>query len=128
MSWTTASRLPRMRLTSVDLPTFGRPTTASTGTGPVVPSPPASKASADAQPEVWSSLIGSRPGGVGALAGERHDLLDDVVERQLGRVDDDGVGGGGQRRSGAGRVVPVAAQQIGLDGRDVSLLADGRLC
>src|SRR5664280_3527868 len=31
MFWTTASRRPRMRLTSVDLPTFGRPTTASTG-------------------------------------------------------------------------------------------------
>ena len=33
-SSTTASRRPRMRLTSVDLPTLGRPTTASTGTGP----------------------------------------------------------------------------------------------
>src|SRR6185312_16163319 len=30
-SCTTASRRPRMRLTSVDLPTLGRPTTASTG-------------------------------------------------------------------------------------------------
>ena len=30
-SSTTACRLPRMRLTSVDLPTLGRPTTASTG-------------------------------------------------------------------------------------------------
>ena len=33
-SWTIASRRPTMRLTSVDLPTFGRPTTATTGFGP----------------------------------------------------------------------------------------------
>ncbi len=33
-SSTTASRRPMIRLTSVDLPTLGRPTTASTGTGP----------------------------------------------------------------------------------------------
>ena len=31
VSSTTASRRPRMRLTSADLPTFGRPTIASTG-------------------------------------------------------------------------------------------------
>src|SRR5512144_2347101 len=35
-SSTTASRRPRIRLTSVDLPTLGRPTTANTGSGPVV--------------------------------------------------------------------------------------------
>jgi len=34
MSCTTASRRPKMRLTSVDLPTFGRPTIATTGAGP----------------------------------------------------------------------------------------------
>ena len=34
-SSTTASRRPMIRLTSVDLPTLGRPTTARTGTGPV---------------------------------------------------------------------------------------------
>ena len=33
-SSTTASRRPMIRLTSVDLPTLGRPTTARTGTGP----------------------------------------------------------------------------------------------
>src|SRR3954447_16437349 len=35
VSSTTASRRPMMRLTSVDLPTFGRPTIASTGSGPL---------------------------------------------------------------------------------------------
>src|ERR1019366_2044418 len=34
-SSTTASRRPRIRLTSVDLPTLGRPMIATTGTGPV---------------------------------------------------------------------------------------------
>ena len=34
MSSTTAWRRPMMRLTRVDLPTLGRPTTATTGTGP----------------------------------------------------------------------------------------------
>ena len=42
-SSTTASRRPMIRLTSVDLPTLGRPTTASTGTGPALsPSSPPS--------------------------------------------------------------------------------------
>src|SRR3954453_14575072 len=36
MSCTTASRRPMIRLTSVDLPTLGRPTTARTGTAPDV--------------------------------------------------------------------------------------------
>ena len=35
MSCTTAARRPRMRLTSVDLPTLGRPTMATTGSGPL---------------------------------------------------------------------------------------------
>jgi hypothetical protein len=35
-SWTTAARRPRNRLTSVDLPTLGRPTIATTGSGPVL--------------------------------------------------------------------------------------------
>ena len=49
MSWTTASRRPMIRLTRVDLPTFGRPTTATTGVGPPDSSSP-SPSSPSSQP------------------------------------------------------------------------------
>ncbi len=42
MSSTTASRRPRMRFTSDDLPTLGRPTMATTGTATADPSSPSS--------------------------------------------------------------------------------------
>src|SRR6202044_1340943 len=48
-SWTTASRRPRIRLTSVDLPTLGRPTTATTGGGPAASPSIGSANSADSQ-------------------------------------------------------------------------------
>src|ERR1700710_2336311 len=38
-SCTTASRRPSTRLTRVDLPTLGRPTIATTGSGPLPPGP-----------------------------------------------------------------------------------------
>ena len=71
-SSTTASRRPIIRLTRVDLPTLGRPTTASTGTGPVGSSVPEMMLSSDVMVAAaslvngWSGLplvdVSLRPG------------------------------------------------------------------
>ena len=72
MSCTTASRRPSSRLTSVDLPTFGRPTTASTGAGGTAStsSPATSGASGD-------EVVGVEPerGHRRAVVAFRHVLL-----------------------------------------------------
>ena len=65
-SCTTAARRPRMRLTSVDLPTFGRPTMATTGSGPSwsrsCPAP-AARPAARLAPARRSRLDDARPVG-----------------------------------------------------------------
>src|SRR4051812_37490367 len=71
-SWTTASRVPVRRLTSVDLPTLGKPTIATLG-----------------------SAIGLY---ALSLAGQAGDPLDHLVDGQVAGVDLDGVVGGLQRR------------------------------
>ena len=67
-SCTTASRRPRMRLTNVDLPTFGRPTTATTGGGPLPSISSATSESASSQspsstqvPSASEALIAAHP-------------------------------------------------------------------
>ena len=75
-SWTTASRRPRMRFTRVDLPTFGRPTTARTGKSTRSCSAEVSSASS-VQPPASSPVIVPPPplgsswsaAGVGASCG-----------------------------------------------------------
>src|SRR5687767_9006901 len=90
VSSTTAWRRPMMRLTRVDLPTFGRPTTATTGTGPVNASSAgtASKLTAhhrkatgpqDEQEYGWMTGRGSRDTAAGTVqhgAQAGHDLVD----------------------------------------------------
>ena len=60
-SSTTASRRPRMRLTSVDLPTFGRPTTASTGSGPASGVTASPARAGQQRAVVLGELVPSRP-------------------------------------------------------------------
>src|SRR3712207_942752 len=84
--WTTASRVPLRRLTSVDLPTFGKPTIATLGS--------------------------AMPSGLFAFARQRRDALDDLVDGEVARVDLDGVVGGLQRRVLALHVLLVAQQLV----------------
>src|SRR6187200_3315192 len=78
-SSTTASRRPMIRLTSVDLPTLGRPTTASTGTGPATSSSSAAT-SPDSKPKVSSVTV--------HRGHEVEEGLHGLLEGQVGRVDD----------------------------------------
>ena len=73
-AWTTASRPPARRLTSVDLPTLGKPTTAIRG----------QPRGAHRRPEP-------------PLAGELDDPLDDLVDGEARGVELDRVVGGAQR-------------------------------
>src|SRR3954470_7747369 len=88
-SWTTASRVPVRRLTSVDLPTLGKPTMATLG-----------------------RAIGLR---ALPLAGQVRDPLDYLVDRQVAGVDLDGVVRRHQRRVLALLVLLVAQGLVAQD-------------
>ena len=94
-----------MRLTSVDLPTLGRPTTATTGAGPV-------GLDVDVRLDAARTPITSlTPQHL--LVQQLTQLGDDLVDAQLGGVELDRVVGLAQRVDGAGRVEPVPAGQVG---------------
>src|SRR3984957_10058069 len=120
-SCTTACRAPRMRLTRVDLPTLGRPTTARIGcpVGPPARAPPASSKPESSKSASLTSPISIQPasplmsgdstlirpasvrykalipraGELAALPGQPGDLLDYLGQGQLGRVEQHRVGG-----------------------------------
>src|SRR3954469_18826738 len=141
-SSTTASRRPRIRFTRVDLPTFGRPTTATTGGGATSCSTGTSIASA-----CWNSLTGLAPRGRlagpgarlscriaigvgGVLARDAQDLLDDLVEAEAGRVELDRVRRLRERVDLTCGVEAVTAGQVGLGrgDRDAGELGAAALC
>src|SRR5215469_16324751 len=110
-SCTTAWRLPRMRFTMVDLPTFGRPTTASTGCDP---------STCQSVPSAAGSPAGERR----MLASQPRDRVDHLGQRQAGGVDEHGVLGLG----GLGGVQPVTPCLIGLGDVDRTALLGGAAC
>src|SRR5438093_8387310 len=99
VSWTTVARVAVSRLTSVDLPTFGKPTTAT------FPSSPA-----------------SIPSGVLASPDESLDAGDDVLHLEARRVDLDRIGCGLH----AGGIALVADTEVGRErvGADVGPFGD----
>src|SRR5262245_7050646 len=107
-----------MRLTSVDLPTFGRPTTASTGCGPVADS--SSYSSSPANPSAWANCSSA---DTGAFLDQSEHRLDDLVQGQRGGVHLDRVGGFDQRGRGPGGIDRIPAGQLGRGGSD----RDGRI-
>ena len=133
MSSTTASRRPMMRLTSVDLPTFGRPTTASIGTRRTrlrwSPSSPSAV-------ELPVRFVGPD-----AVAGEtflghalipvrshtiRYSSFTTSSRSQLAGVDDDRIIGRTQRRHRAGGIEPIASLHVGKHGRVIVAAALAR--
>src|SRR5262245_58165507 len=105
-----------MRLTSVDFPTFGRPTTVSTGSGAASLSSTSSSVSSWA----WTESSASS-GDTGPLFHYPEDQLDDLIERVRRRVKLVRVGGSSQRRDRSRRIEPVASAYLGMgqvDGGD----------
>ena len=107
-SCTMASRRPRMRLTSVDLPTLGRPITATTPTTasgtdpdaaapatPTIASPAADSPAADATPAMASGVVPDMAAPVSSGGG--------LVMGRLGRLAGPGRGWGPPPPAGAGR-------------------------
>src|SRR5919107_1622288 len=131
VSWTTAARRPRKRLTSVDLPTLGRPTIATTGSGPVCSlMRPPRRRSSNARAALLCPCVSSRarsrarPDGA---EGQLDDPVDDALAVEVGAVDDDGVLGRAQRAVGAAAVVLVAAAQVGGELGDLVRRAEAQL-
>src|SRR3954468_1739712 len=113
-SCTTAARRPRNRLTRVDLPTFGRPTMATTGSGPEVALAPAAPSLTRTHPP------DRRPGQLDDAGHHRAAV-------QVGAVDHHGVLRRAERAVGAAAVVLVAAPQVGGQCGDLVRIPDPEL-
>ena len=98
-----------IRLTSVDLPTLGRPTTATTGCGPARRPRRSTSGSPQLALRIRRRVMPTLTVAVEQLT----QLRDDLVDAQLGGVQHDGVGGLAQRVGRAGRVEPVPPGQVG---------------
>src|SRR2546423_4745583 len=134
MSSTTAWRRPMIRLTSVDFPTFGRPTTATTGAGPsgwsdslvtaflspdplapsALPRPLASPRS-DAPSSPVTAFLSPDPlaRSVTNRSDQRAQPGDHLVDAEARGVQFDSVRGFGERAGGPTGVDPVAPRQVG---------------
>src|SRR5258705_8248356 len=96
-----------IRLTSVDLPTFGRPTTATTGARPTM------SVSRSAAPSRSSgSAVDSKNGSATGPPDKVYQPADDFVDAQLRAVQDDRVRRLHQRVGGPARVQRVPPGQV----------------
>src|ERR1043165_8602119 len=121
MSSTTAWRRPRIRFTRVDLPTFGRPTTATTGTGPSSSSALAASTSAVNSSASAAQMASSVTCFPVAVVEQSAHAVDDFFDTESGGVEDDGAGCGLVWFGGFG-VGVVAACEVGGRGGDVGVV------